>query len=392
MSLKNNYNHTQYACFIGYITQAIVNNFAPLLFLTFQSSFDISLDKITLLITMNFGFQLLVDIIASRYADRIGYRTMIVTAHIFAAAGLIGLAVLPALFPDPYIGLLAAVALYAVGGGITEVLLSPIVEACPNDKKEQAMSLLHSFYCWGQVSVVLLSTLFFFLAGINNWRILACLWAMVPLLNAWYFTKVPIIQLTEEAAGFSVKDLFKNKVFWFYFVIMICSGASEQSMSQWASAFAETGLKVSKTVGDLAGPCLFAVFMGVSRTFYGYWGERIKLKTFMFLSCILCMASYLLAVFAPHPLLGLAGCSLCGLSVGILWPGAFSLSAKAIPTGGTAMFALLALAGDIGCSAGPTLVGLISNLSGGQLKTGLLAAICFPLVLFVLLYRAQKTA
>lgn len=391
MNIKTNYNHTQYACFIGYITQAIVNNFAPLLFLTFQTTYHISLDKITLLITMNFGVQLLVDIISSRYADRIGYRTMVVAAHIFSAAGLAGMSFLPALFSEPFYGLLAAVGLYAIGGGIIEVLISPIVEACPTEKKEQVMSLLHSFYCWGHLMVVVFSTLFFTVAGTHNWRILSCLWAIIPLLNAFYFTRVPIIEMSEERSGISLKQLFTTRMFWFFFIIMICSGASEQAMSQWASAFAENGLKVSKTIGDLTGPCLFAMLMGISRAFYAKFGEKIKLKTFMFFSCVLCIASYLLAVFAPNPILALAGCSLCGLSVGILWPGTFSLASQSLPAGGTAMFAMLALAGDIGCSSGPTLVGMVSNIFSGQLKMGLSAAICFPAILLILLWRTQAS-
>lgn len=386
MKPRTNFRHTQYACFIGYITQAIINNFAPLLFLTFRQSYGIPLEKITLLITLNFGFQLLVDMLSSKYADRIGYRRMIVAAHIAAAAGLVGLAVLPELLPDPFVGLVCAVALYALGGGIIEVLVSPIIEACPNDHKEQTMSLLHSFYCWGHVLVVVVSTLFFVVAGIANWRLLACSWAVIPLLNAFFFHTVPINMLVEENAGYSFRQLFSKGTFWVLFVLMICSGASEQAMSQWASTFAELGLAVSKTVGDLAGPCLFAVLMGCSRVFYAKFGEKIRLETFMLYSSVLCIAGYLLAVFAPYPLLSLLGCGVVGLSVGILWPGTFSISAKSLPMGGTAMFALLALAGDVGCSGGPTLVGMISGLFAGELKAGLLAAIIFPVAMILLLF------
>lgn len=389
MAMRENYKHTQYACFIGYITQAIINNFAPLLFLTFQKSYGIALEKITLLITLNFGVQLLVDMFSSKYADRIGHRNMVVAAHMLCAAGLVGLAALPSLLPDPFIGLIAAVVLYAMGGGIIEVLISPIIEACPNDRKEQTMSLLHSFYCWGHVGVVLVSTLFFATAGIGSWRVLACVWAAVPLLNAFFFCTVPLNKLVEEDAGLSFRQLLGSKVFWVLFLLMVCSGASEQSMSQWASTFAELGLSVSKTVGDLAGPCLFAVLMGCSRMFYAKFGDRIRLETFMLFSGILCIGSYLLAVFSPWPLLSLLGCGLCGLSVGIMWPGTFSIASKGLPTGGTAMFALLALAGDVGCSAGPTLVGAVSGVFGGRLSTGLLAAIAFP-ALMVLLLLARR--
>ena len=379
--IKDNYNHTIYASYIGYITQAIINNFIPLLFLTFQRSYAISLDKIALLVSLNFGVQLIVDFLAAKFVDRIGYRISIVSAHVLCCVGLLGLSVFPDIFPDAYGGIVAAVMLYAVGGGLIEVLVSPIVEACPTDKKEGAMSLLHSFYCWGHVFVVLMSTLFFTLAGIGNWRILSCLWAIVPLVNCFYFMAVPIQVLVEDGQGMSIGQLFKNKMFWILFLLMLCAGASEQGMSQWASAFAENGLGVSKTVGDLAGPCAFAIFMGCSRLFYGKFSEKIKLQRFMLLSCGLCVFSYLLAGLAPLPFLNLIGCALCGLSVGIMWPGSFSMAAKALNRGGTAMFALLALAGDLGCSSGPAVVGFVSEALGGNLKLGVLAAVGFPIVL-----------
>lgn len=389
MSIRDNYNHTLKASYVGYITQAIVNNFIPLLFLTFQSSFGISLEKITLLVTINFGIQLLVDLLSAKFVDKIGYRTAVVAAHIFAAAGLAGLGVLPDMFSEPYVGLLFCVALYAVGGGLIEVLISPIVEACPTDKKDAAMSLLHSFYCWGSVLVIAVSTLFFTVFGISEWRAMALLWAIVPAANAIFFTSVPIAMLTEEGQGMSIGNLLKERMFWVFAFLIVCAGASEQAMSQWASAFAESGLHVSKTVGDLAGPCMFAILMGVSRTFYAKFSEKMNLIRFMTGSGILCVFSYLLAAFSPNPVLALAGCGLCGLSVGILWPGAFSLASATCPRGGTAMFALLALAGDLGCSTGPTLVGLVSDTAGGSISAGLIAAIAFPVLLILALSRVR---
>ena len=378
MSIRSNYNHTLYACYIGYITQAIVNNFVPLLFLTFQNTYGIPLSQITLLITVNFVVQLLTDIAATKFVDRIGYRASALTAHVFAAVGLIGIGVLPELLPSPFAGLLISVAFYAVGGGLIEVIVSPIVEACPTSRKAAAMSLLHSFYCWGSVFVVLLSTVFFAAAGIQYWKIMAFLWAIVPIANTFYFSQVPIAALVEEGEGMRIRQLLGMKLFWIFGLLMLCSGASELAMSQWASAFAESGLKVSKTVGDLAGPCLFAVLMGSSRVFYAKFSEKIRLSKFMTASGILCVCSYLLAVFAPVPVLGLLGCALCGLSVGIMWPGTFSLAAAACPKGGTAMFALFALAGDLGCTTGPSLVGFVSGKFNGALQTGLAAAIVFP--------------
>ena len=377
------YQSTIKACFIGYIVQAIVNNFAPLLFLIFQSTYNIPLSKITLLITFNFFVQLCVDMLSAGFIDKIGYRTAIILAHVLSALGLVSLAVLPGMLPNAFAGLLIAVMIYAVGGGLLEVLVSPIVEACPTDNKETAMSLLHSFYCWGHVGVVLLTTLFFSVFGVGKWKVLAILWAVIPALNCLLFAKVPVYSLLEEGdAGLPVKKLFGNKTFWLLLLLMICAGASEQAVSQWASTFAESGLNVSKTVGDLAGPMFFVILMGVSRTFYGKYGEKIELNMFMRLSAVLCVCSYLLISLSPMPVFGLLGCGICGLSVGILWPGSFSIAANVIPRGGTMLFALLALGGDVGCSAGPTFAGMVSSAAGGNLHMGILAAVIFPVMMF----------
>lgn len=379
------------ASYLGYITQAIVNNFAPLLFVTFQKSFDISLEKIGYLVTVNFCIQLFVDFIAAKFVDKIGYRISIVAAHLFAGTGLILMGVLPFAFADPYMGLICAIVFYSIGGGLIEVLISPIVEACPTDKKSAAMSLLHSFYCWGHVAVILLTTLFFVTAGIENWRILSALWAVIPLANAVYFCFVPINTLVDCEKSAPIKELFKSKLFWILILLMICSGASEQGMSQWSSAFAETGLKVSKTLGDLLGPCMFAVMMGVSRVFYAAFSGRLKLMKFISVSCVFCVIGYLVSALSPVPALALVGCGICGLSVGILWPGVFSLAAERAPTGGTAMFAFLALAGDLGCSSGPTLVGIVSSAFNDNLRAGFLAAIAFPVALIIGIMMLKRT-
>ncbi len=381
--IKEDYGHTIYASYIGYITQAIGNNFAPLLFLTFAGSFGLSLEKITVLTVVNFLAQLLVDIMSAFFVDRLGYRASIVSAHVFSAAGLLGLAVLPFVFDDAFTGLLAAVVLYAIGNGVIEVLISPIVESCPTTKKEAAMSLLHSFYCWGHVFLVVVCTAFFRLFGIRNWRILACMLAVIPLCNAFYFLVVPIYPVLGGHEKLSFGGLIRQKAFWLFLLLMVCAGASEQAMSQWASAFTESGLHVSKTVGDLAGPCAFAVLMGTARALYGKFSERLPLRKFMVGSALLCIGCYVLAALADWPVLGLLGCGLCGFSVGIFWPGTFSMAAQALPGGGTAMFALMALAGDLGCSSGPALVGMVAGRNGGSLKSGLLAAIGFPVVMLV---------
>lgn len=379
--MKLTYKNTIVSCFVGYIVQAVVNNFVPLLFITFQNTYNIPLSQITLLVTFNFGVQLLTDLVAAKYVDKLGYRLSILLAHVFSAMGLLLLTILPEVLP-PFIGILAAVTVYAVGGGLLEVLVSPIMESCPTDNKEAAMSLLHSFYCWGHVGVVLISTLFFHFAGIGSWRILAWIWALIPICNGILFLKTPMAPLISEGeTGMTIGQLFKNKTFWWLMVMMVCSGASEQAVSQWASAFAEQGLGISKTAGDLAGPMTFAVCMGLARLVYGKYGEKIPLDKFMKGSTLLCVGAYLLISLSPWPALSLVGCAICGLSVGIMWPGTFSTAAVALRSGGTAMFALLALGGDLGCGGGPTLVGLVSDAVGGNMKLGILAAIVFPVVL-----------
>ena len=383
--IRKSYEHTIYASYVGYITQAIVNNLAPLLFLTFASTFDLSLAQITMITTINFMTQLIVDLICVKVVDKVGYRPSVMFAHVCAVLGLVGMAVLPDLFGNAYIGLIAAVILYAIGGGIIEVLISPIVEACPTKKKEAAMSLLHSFYCWGHVGVVLLSTVFFAVFGVDNWRILACLFALVPLCNIFYFKLVPIYPIVEEHKKLAFGELLKKRSFWLLIVMMVCAGASEQAMSQWASAFAEAGLKVSKTMGDLLGPCAFAVCMGLARAIYGKYSEQIPLKKMMVGSAMLCIVCYLAAVFGGHPVLGLIGCAICGFSVGIFWPGTFSVAAWKLPGGGTAMYALMALAGDLGCSSGPTVVGMVADHMNGDLRSGILVAIAFPVVMLLCL-------
>jgi fucose permease len=382
--MKNQYNKTITACFVGYIVQAIVNNFVPLLFLTFGRTYKIPLAQITLLVTINFGVQLIVDLLSVGFVDKLGYRTSMVIAHIFSALGLILLTILPEVMPTPFVGILLAVLIYAIGGGLLEVLVSPVVEACPSDNKEKAMSMLHSFYCWGHMGVVAISTVFFHMFGINNWKILAIAWALVPLCNALVFTSVPIATLLPEGeTGLRIKDLFAIKVFWILFIMMVCAGASEQAVSQWASTFAEQGLGISKTAGDLAGPMAFAIFMGTSRVFYGKYGDRIDLDRFMIYSSVLCIAAYFGISLIPIPQISLIACAICGLSVGIMWPGTFSKASAALSKGGTAMFALLALGGDLGCSGGPTLVGIVSSSMNDNLKMGILAGVIFPILLLL---------
>ncbi len=385
-SIRQRTSATIYASYLGYITQAVINNFAPLLFVWFQSEFSFTLSQITLLTTVNFAVQLCVDLLSTFFVDRIGYRPCILAAHVLAAAGLVGMAVLPAVFPSAYGGMLAAVVLYALGGGLIEVLISPIVEACPTERKEAAMSLLHSFYCWGQALLVLVSTAFFMVFGTQHWRVIACIWALIPVVNTVLFAQAPIYPIVGEGVEkMPLPQLLRQKSFWLLMLLMLCAGASELSMSQWASAFAESALHVSKTVGDLAGPCAFALLMGTARALYGKFAERLPLKRAIIVCAVLCIACYMLAAFVRLPLFGLIGCAVCGFSVGIFWPGTFSMASRVLPGAGTARFALLALAGEWGCSGGPTLVGLVSGAMGGNLHAGLAAAVVFPAMMLVAL-------
>ena len=385
-----NYKKTLIACYLGFVTQAIAANFAPLLFLTFHNDYDIPLGRIALISSVFFATQLVVDILCARFADTIGYRNCVVGSQLLSAVGLIGLAFLPQVTPDPFAGIMISTVLYAIGSGLTEVLVSPIVEACPFEHKEAAMSLLHSFYCWGSVAVILLSTLFFALFGIENWRWLSCIWAIIPLYNVFNFAVCPIEHPTEDGKGMSIGSLLKVPLFWLSILLMVCAGASELSMAQWASAFAESALGLSKSMGDIAGPCMFAVTMGISRSLYGKYGDKLDLMKFMIGSGVLCFACYITASLSEIPLLGLVGCIVCGFSVGIMWPGTISICSAKIPSGGTAMFALLAMAGDMGGALGPAVVGNISQNAGDNIQKGMFAGCVFPLVLIISVLFVKK--
>lgn len=381
--MKKNYHQTLKACYLGFVTQAIAANFVPLLFLKFHTGYGVSLGRIALISTAFYLTQLIVDVFCARFADKIGYRRSVVVSEAASVLGLAGLAFIPDLCADPFAGIIACVIVYAIGSGLIEVLCSPIVEACPFDHKETVMSLLHSFYCWGSVGVIFLSSLFFTIFGIDSWRILACIWALIPLYNIFNFATCPIEHLTEDGRGMTIGQLFVKPLFWVAILLMICAGASEMSMAQWASAYTEAALGFSKSAGDLAGPCMFALTMGISRMIYGKYGARINLNRYMIGSGILCLCCYLLTALSSSPVPGLIGCIFCGFSVGIMWPGTISITSPRLPRGGTALFAFLAMAGDLGGAFGPGLVGTVSQHAGNDLRAGMLAGSIFPLVLIL---------
>lgn len=381
---KLTYEDTIRACFVSYVTQAVVVNYAPLLFIHFNDIYHIPLEQITLLITFNFLAQLLTDFVSAFVIDKVGYRRAGITAHLCSVIGLVLMGILPDLLSNPFAGLLIAVTIFAVGGGLMEVIISPIVESCPTKSKQKAMSLLHSFYSWGHAGVILLSTLFFTLFGIENWRILAMLWALIPLVNTFFFLKIPLYPIVPEGErGLTFTELFKKPVFWLMIVLMICSGASEQAIGQWVSAFTEAGLAVNKTLGDLLGTMMFALCMALTRGYFGNRGEHIPMEKILITMSTLCVAGFLITVFSPIAGLSLVGCGICGVAVAIFWPGSLVVAAKRLRNGGTKMYALLALAGDFGCCAGPTVTGWVTAAANGDFKKGILAAIGFPLVLLI---------
>lgn len=411
MEKTQNFKNTVFACYRGYITQGIVNNLSPLFFVLFQNKFGISYSLISALILCNFVTQVITDMLSVKYVDRIGYRKSAVIAHALAFSGLVMQGTLPNVLPAPYVGLVLATIVNGVGGGLIEVIISPIVDSCPGDAKASAMSLLHSFYCWGQVGVVLITTLLLRLIGEDLWFIIPILWSLLPLYNLFRFLKVPLTPTVPEEEKTPLKTLFTSKIFLVALLLMLCAGASELAMSQWSSLFAERALGVTKVIGDLLGPCLFAVFMGIGRTIYGVWGEKIHLTGAMVFCAALCILCYLGTALFENPWLSLLSCALCGFSVSLMWPGTFSLTSAAYPKGGTAMFGILAVLGDVGCSVGPALMGAVSgavsgnanitaafpNLTADQLglKSGMLFSAVFPasiLIGVLLLTRFHKSA
>ena len=395
------YKQTKIACYLGYITQAIVNNLAPLLFVTFNRDFGIGLSKLGTLVVVNFIIQISVDLLSTQIISKIGMRGACLLAHMMSVAGLVLMGTLPMMLNNTFTALIIALVCCAVGGGLIEVIISPVIEAVPSENKASQMALLHSFYSWGQVAVVLLSTLYFVTIGIDKWFILPVIFAAIPFLNIFLFIKAPLAQLVEDGREMNIPSLIKTRILWIMLLFMVCSGASEMAISQWSSLLAELGLGISKTLGDILGPCLFAFLMGISRMLFGFKVNDKNLKQSLMICALGCVLSFALVAFSKVPMLSLIGCGLSGFFVGVMWPGIYSLSSSILPKGGTSMFMLLALAGDIGCSSGSGLVGYVSDIVKRKghsifesivsfsdntqlgLKTGIIISMAFPLVLFI---------
>lgn len=393
MEKAANWKSTIFACYRGNFTHAAINNLSPLFFIIYQEKFQLSYTLLATLILFNFCTQIVADLVCVKYVDRIGYRKAALFAQFMGVLGLVLLAVLPNVLPFPFVGLAVAAVVCALGGGTMEVILSPIVDSIPGDAKASAMSLLHSFYCWGQVVVVLATTVILRMIGSDLWYLIPLLWALIPLYNFFSFLKVPLQDTVTPEEKTPLRQLFTTKIFLIAMLIMVCAGASELAMCQWSSLFAEKALGVPKVMGDLLGPCLFAVFMGIGRVVYGIYGHRINLFKTLIFSSLFCVLCYLGTALFQIPALSLVSCSLCGLTVSLMWPGTISCSAAIFPKGGASMFGILAVMGDIGCSVGPAIMGAVSDGVKGAftvpgltpdqlgLRSGMLTGVIFPLIL-----------
>lgn len=391
--MKFTFKHTKLACYSSYMSSAVAINFPPILFIFFHKQFGLSLIDLGALISLNFGVQMITDIIGASIIDKkITCKQAAVTADALVAIGLLLLGVLPQIMSTKFLALIIATVVYSVGCGLLEVIISPIIEAIPEDGKASNMALLHSFYCWGQMVAILFSTLLLFIIGNHNWWIISILWAIVPAFASLLFSKVPVNTLPKEEKKSAI-SLFKNKIFLLFLLLMTASGAAEIAVAQWASMFVETALGVSKTTGDLLGPCMFALLMGISRVIYAKYSEKLNLSNYIAFCGILCIISYLVMVFVPDKYIALAAVGVVGFSVGIMWPGTLSLVSLKFPLGGTVMFAYLAIFGDIGCTTGPALAAAVSEnavLLGSPLKAGILACVVFPATVVVLTLLLKK--
>lgn len=384
---NTNYKKTLHACYRGYITQAIIVNLAPLFFIIFQDRYNVSFVTLGSIVLLNFVTQLMTDLVSIKFIEKVGYRIAAVMAHLLASIGLVLLGTLPNIMPVVP-ALVTATLFYSVGGGLLEVIVSPIVDSLPGEEKESSMSLLHSFYCWGQVLVILITTCLLFFIGNKNWHIIPILWAILPIYNLIKFLKVPMLPPLTSDERMPIKKLLNSKIFLVILLLMLCAGASELALAQWASLFTEKALGVSKAIGDVFGPCLFGVLMGVGRTVYGIYGGKVKLLRVLIISSLLCICAYLLASLSQNAMISLVGCALCGLSVSLMWPGMLSFASEEFKTGGTAMFGIMAVFGDMGCSVGPWVIGFVSEftIATGEaqaLRYGVLAAVIFPIVMMI---------
>lgn len=401
MNIARSYGLTKVACYIGYVVQAVVNNLLSLLFVIFNAQpYNISLEKLGSIIFINFAAQLFIDYISVFFTSRFGYKKCVVFAQATSVVGFVLLGFLPRVI-EPYFGILFSILFLAVGSGLIEVLISPIIEALPSDNKASNMSFLHSFYCWGQVLTVIGTTALVFALGNDKWFYIPFVWSIIPFINTLLFTRCDILELENNSAHSSALSLLKNKSVYKYMVFMFCAGASEITMVQWSSFFVEKGFGTEKWLGDLIGPCLFAVLMGIGRIGYGILGKKVSLERLLCYFSALCFVCYLVVALSNNGIICALGCAVCGLSVSVMWPGVISLSAEKFHSSGTAIFSLMAMLGDIGCAVGPWILGLIAeyafdynlgrhlisalniNSTQSNMQLGFLICSIFPLIMFL---------
>lgn len=403
----SDYRLTIRCCYLGMFVQAIVINLAPILFIPFKEQLGLTFEQLGRLILINFVTQVAFDLIAGATVTRLGVRRMVVAAHILVTLGLWLFAWLPGRLTSPYAGLVIGTIVFSMGGGVLELLLSPIINAVPSERKAADMSLLHSFYAWGQMTVILLTALAVFVLPAGPWRWVAPFWSIVPALGAWGFSRAPIPPFVEEEKRHRLRELLRVPAFLAAMLGLALAGASEIAISQWISAFAEKALRFPKLLGDLGGVCLFAAALGVGRTWYGLYGHKVCIRTRMIGGALLATVMYVLASLSPWPWVSLLACVMSGLAVSLFWPGLLSLTAVRFPLAGASMFAVLCAAGDMGCALAPWAVGLCADrvtalgLGGGMgwtpeafgLRMGLLAGALFPFgLLLVLIGLRQKGA
>lgn len=382
MQGKINYTPTKISAYVGYFVQAIVNNFLPILFVAFQDIYGIGYEKLGRLIVFNFITQMVTDILSPKIISLLGYRKTAVMCQLIAALGLTLAAVLPNVLPNAYIGIVLAVIVYAFASGLMEVIISPMIEMLPTSNKSGNMSLLHSFYCWGQAITTVGTTLLLSAFGYRGWTYIPLIWAIVPFINAFSFIRVPIVEPQPERKSDSFRVLFSDRRFRVFMLIMLCAGASEIAMAEWASVFAQNALGVSQIAGDLAGPCAFSLFMGLGRLLYAAFSEKISYRSTVIVLGLCCAVCYYIAAFASIPIFALAACALCGFTVSILWPGTISAGAVAFPRGDAVMFSVFAMCGDIGCCIGPWLLGVVAEHF--TLNIGFAVSSFFPLLMVAL--------
>lgn len=360
MGNPEHYRLTTISCFVGIFAQAVIINLAALLFMPLMRLHGLTYVQLGTLVAVNFSVQVGSDLVFSGLIDRIGFRRLVLPACLVGSLGLFLFALAPVLLPGRvFAGLLAATAVYSAAGGLLEVLLSPIVNAIPNEEKGAAMSLLHSFYAWGQMATIILTTLFLFLVGERHWQWMVGFWALLPLANFLLFLKAPFPPSVPEEHRLNMGDLILKPFCLLAFAAIFFGASAEVLMNQWTSAFMERALLLPKLTGDLFGMCGFALMLGLGRAWHGKYGARFDISKALVAMSALAVLCYLVVALAPGSWPGLLACMVCGFATSLLWPGTLIVASERYPLAGAWMFALLAAAGDVGAGLGPWFTGWV---------------------------------